>query len=69
MSALLTREAGAEEVDPEEIDPAASRAPRVMVVWCPDWPVVAAAAELGLAVTDPVAVVEGEIAPADSRSR
>ncbi|MGI3784436.1 MAG: hypothetical protein ACRYG2_27055, partial [Janthinobacterium lividum] len=34
-------------------------APRVMVVWCPDWPVVAAAAELGLAVTDPVAVIAG----------
>ena len=37
----------------------AGGAPRVMVVWCPDWPVVAAAAELGLAVTDPVAVIEG----------
>ena len=31
---------------------------RVMVVWCPDWPVLAAAAELGLTVSAPVAVIE-----------
>lgn len=31
--------------------------PRVMVVWCPDWPVVAACTELGLSEHAPVAVV------------
>ncbi|MGH3670000.1 MAG: DNA polymerase Y family protein, partial [Pseudonocardiaceae bacterium] len=30
---------------------------RVVVVWCPDWPVVAGAAAAGLAVQTPVAVV------------
>jgi protein ImuB len=45
-------------------------APRVMVVWCPDWPVVAAAAELGLAVTDPVAVIEaGEVFACSEEAR
>ena len=41
-----------------------------MVVWCPDWPVVAAAAELGLAVTDPVAVIEsGEVFACSEEAR
>ena len=40
---------------PAGLDPSRRR---VMVVWCPDWPVVAAAAELGLAVSAPVAVIE-----------
>ena len=31
---------------------------RVMVAWCPDWPVLAAAAELGLAGSAPIAVIE-----------
>jgi len=45
-------------------------APRVMVVWCPDWPVVAASAELGLAVTDPVAVIEaGEVHACSEEAR
>ena len=48
---------GAPGAEAPAADPAG--APRVMVVWCPDWPVVAAAAELGLAVTDPVAVIAG----------
>ena len=30
---------------------------RVMVVWCPDWPVIAAAAEAGLPAGTPVAVI------------
>ncbi|MGH3981933.1 MAG: DNA polymerase Y family protein [Pseudonocardiaceae bacterium] len=30
---------------------------RVVVVWCPDWPVVAGAAAEGLAIHDPIAVV------------
>jgi protein ImuB len=33
-------------------------APRVMVVWCPDWPVVAAAAQVGQSLLLPLAVVE-----------
>lgn len=39
-----------------------SRAPRVMVVWCPDWPIVAATTELELSATTPVAVIDrGEV--------
>ncbi|WP_016701341.1 DNA polymerase Y family protein [Actinoalloteichus spitiensis] len=30
--------------------------PRLLVLWCPDWPVVAAVRELGLSPLDPVAV-------------
>ena len=36
---------------------AATATPRVMVVWCPDWPVVAAVAAEELSADDPVAVV------------
>lgn len=38
------------------------QAPRVMVIWCPDWPIVAAVTELELPVTAPVAVIDhGEV--------
>ena len=37
--------------------PSSSATPRVMVVWCPDWPVVAAIAAEELSADDPVAVV------------
>jgi protein ImuB len=35
----------------------AVEAPRVMVLWCPDWPVVAAAADAGLPASVPIAVI------------
>ena len=38
-------------------DHSSSATPRVMVVWCPDWPVVAAIAAEELSADDPVAVV------------
>ncbi len=35
---------------------------RVMVIWCPDWPIVAAATELELPATTPIAVIDrGEV--------
>jgi protein ImuB len=34
-------------------------APRLLVLWCPDWPVVAATAAAGLDVTTPAAVFSG----------
>jgi protein ImuB len=35
---------------------------RVLVVWCPDWPVISAVASLGLAPSSPIAVIErGEV--------
>lgn len=34
-----------------------SQPPRLLVLWCPDWPVAAAAAEAGLPVTEPAAVL------------
>ena len=34
------------------------RAERQMAVWCPDWPVVAAAVQLGLSLQLPLAVFE-----------
>jgi len=37
--------------------PSSSATPRVMVVWCPDWPVVAAIAAEELSAAQPVAVV------------
>jgi len=40
-----------------DADCSASGTPRVMVVWCPDWPVVAAITAEDLSVDDPVAVV------------
>ena len=43
---------------------------RVMVVWCPDWPVVAAATQLGLDPQLPLAVVErGEVYACSAAAR
>ncbi len=43
--------------DSSAADSSVSRTPRVMVVWCPDWPVVAAIAAEDLSTDDPIAVV------------
>ncbi len=83
MSTLLTLDGSDALGDPDAPDrqadaarpartdrPGLEEAPRVMVVWCPDWPVVAASAELGLAVTDPVAVIEaGEVHACSEEAR
>ena len=35
---------------------------RVLVVWCPDWPVISAVASLGLVPSSPIAVIDrGEV--------
>ncbi|MDN5761155.1 MAG: DNA polymerase Y family protein [Microlunatus sp.] len=48
----------------------AATAPRVMVVWCPDWPVVAAVAAEELSIDDPVAVVAAnEVLACSARAR
>ncbi len=40
----------------------APEVPRVMVMWCPDWPIVAAVAQHGLPMSEPIAVIEhGEV--------
>lgn len=42
--------------------PAATLSGRTMVVWCPDWPVIAAIGTLGLVPSSPIAVIErGEV--------
>ena len=42
--------------------PTANVGRRVLVVWCPDWPVVSAVASLGLAPSSPIAVIDrGEV--------
>lgn len=47
-----------------------SHATRQMVVWCPDWPVVAAATELGLSTQLPLAVFErGEVFACSTMAR
>lgn len=46
-----------ERADPPTGNDIGARAGRVMVVWCPDWPVIAAAAEAGLPAGSPVAVI------------
>lgn len=42
------------------VDPWADRAaaPRALVVWCPDWPIQAAAREAGLTASAPIALIE-----------
>ena len=61
----LFRSAKSDDVLGSERDARANRPTKVMVVWCPDWPVVAAAAALGVDPQQPLAVVEhGEISPA-----
>ena len=43
---------------------------RQMVVWCPDWPVVAAATQLGLSLQLPLAVFErGEVFACSAMAR
>src|SRR5688572_31580802 len=43
---------------------------RQMAIWCPDWPVVAAAAHLGLSVQLPLAVFErGEVFACSTMAR
>src|SRR4051794_41327302 len=48
-------------VSPERVDGVCRRTyvrlVRTLVLWCPDWPVVAAASAAGVAVTAPMAVV------------
>ena len=45
-------------------------ATRQMIVWCPDWPVVAAATELGLSAQLPLAVFErGEVFACSAMAR
>ena len=42
--------------------PSANADRRVLVVWCPDWPVVSAVASLGLVPSSPIAVIDrGEV--------
>src|SRR4029453_11146478 len=46
------------------------RAERQMAVWCPDWPVVAAATELGLSLQLPLAVFDhGEVFACSTMAR
>ena len=43
---------------------------RQLVIWCPDWPVVAAATELGLSYQLPLAVFErGEVFACSTMAR
>src|SRR5687767_301590 len=49
------------DVGPDRVE-VGGESSRVMVVWCPDWPVVAVAAEQNFAANTPLAVVEhGEV--------
>ncbi len=58
MSTVITPATVSSEAAP----PDASTQPRVMVLWCPDWPIVAAVAEQGLPTAAPIAVIErGEV--------
>ena len=42
--------------------PSANADRRVLVVWCPDWPVISAVASLGLVPSSPIAVIDrGEV--------
>ncbi|HZA30212.1 MAG TPA: DNA polymerase Y family protein [Propionibacteriaceae bacterium] len=42
--------------------PSANADRRVLVVWCPDWPVISAVASLGLVSSSPIAVIDrGEV--------
>ena len=42
--------------------PAETAVRRTMVVWCPDWPVIAAVADFGLVASSPIAVIDrGEV--------
>ena len=53
-----------------ESDKSACESPRVMVVWCPDWPVVAAIAAEELSSEDPVAVLAGnQVLSCSARAR
>ena len=47
-----------------------ARAERQLTVWCPDWPVVAAATELGLSLQLPLAVFDhGEVFACSTMAR
>ena len=47
---------------PTTVRPPANADRRVLVVWCPDWPVIAAVASLGLVPSSPIAVIDrGEV--------
>jgi protein ImuB len=50
--------------------PSVSKTPRVMVVWCPDWPIVSAVTRHGLSAADPIAVIEhGEVYACSAAAR
>ena len=61
MTALITPPTAAAPVtSPASVG--AGQTPRVMVVWCPDWPVVAAVAQHDLPASAPIAVIaRGEV--------
>lgn len=53
-----------------ESDNSAHASPRVMVIWCPDWPVVAAITAEELSSGDPVAVLTGnQVLSCSARAR
>ena len=54
----------------ETVLPEVATTSRIMVIWCPDWPVVAVAAQLGVDPQLPLAVVErGEIYACSAAAR
>lgn len=55
---------------PDRPIPSTNAGRRVLVVWCPDWPVTAAIASLGLATSSPIAVIDrGEVYACSSAAR